>query len=520
MNTSSITAECFNGIFEGTAESGGVISFKGIPYAKPPVGKLRWRAPEPAEPGSEVFRADSFGKSSIQYECFSEPASSNEIGEDCLTLNVWTGSLEDSGKPVMFYIHGGGFSWGGTADPLYNGRHIVEKHKDIVVVTCNYRVGLMGFADFSRVPGGEDYSDSTHLAVLDIIQGLKWVKQNIKAFGGDPDNITVFGESAGGALTSILLVVKEAEGLFHKAVIQSGTLNLTYTQEDSDRAGLVQTLMAKTGAENMQDLLALSEKEIIEAYTGSDDEGFSLNDICVMPLRGRGLIPENPYEALRNGVSKDIPVIIGTNKDEWRYWATVMIDTDHFKKSEEEMEEDIRLYEKYIADEKYNDAYMSASEAEKKNLDSFLKGLGDMENIWKYTELGNETVFRMPSIALAYNHSLAGGDTYMYYFCKESDNFDFIGACHASELAYIFNNPEEKVYSGTVDKALADAMCSMWAEFAESGKPETDRIVWKQYNPESRATMIIGNDSSLKMENDPLKRQRILLEPFVKYYLK
>ncbi len=520
MKEVNTSVKCFNGIYEGVIEKNGVISFKGIPYAKPPVGKLRWRAPEPMEPGSGVFRASSFGKSSIQYECFSEPASSNETGEDCLTLNVWTGSLEDSDKPVMFYIHGGGFSWGGTADPLYNGQYIVEKHKDVVVVTCNYRVGLMGFADFSRVPGGESYSDSTHLAVLDIIQGLKWVKENIRSFGGNPDNITVFGESAGGALTSILLVVKAAEGLFHKAVIQSGTFNLTYTQEDSDRAGLVQALMEKTSAENMQDLLDLSEKEITDAYTAFDDEGFSINDICVMPLRDRGFIHENPYEALRNGASKDIPVIIGTNKDEWRYWATVMIDTDHFKKSEEEMAEDIRLYEKYIADEKYNDAYVCASEEEKKNLNSFLESLGDMDNIWKYTELGNETVFRMPSIALAYNHKLAGGDTYMYYFCKESDNFDFIGACHASELAYIFNNPEEKVYSGTVDKNLADSMCSIWVEFARSGKPDTDQITWKQYDTETRATMIIGNDGSLKTENDPLREQRQLLEPFVKYYLK
>ncbi len=520
MNTINTSAECFNGIYEGVIEKNGVISFKGIPYAKPPVGELRWRAPEPAEFSDKTFKADRFGKSSIQYECFSEPASSNEIGEDCLTLNVWTGSLENRSKPVMFYIHGGGFSWGGTSDPLYDGRHIVENHKDIVVVTCNYRIGLMGFADFSKVPGGESYSDSPYLAVLDIIQGLKWVRQNIKAFGGNPDNVTVFGESAGGALTSILLVVKEAEGLFHKAVIQSGALNLTFTQEDSDRAGLVQALMTKTGAENMQELLALSEKEIIEAYTTFDDNGFCLNDICVMPVRGRGLIPEDPYEALRNGASKNIPVIIGTNKDEWRYWATVMIDTDHFKKSEEEMAEDIRLYKKHIADEKYNDAYVCASEEEKKNLNSFLESLGDMDDIWKYTELGNETVFRMPSIALAANHKLAGGDTYMYYFCKESDNFDFIGACHASELAYVFNNPEEKVYSGTVDRNLADSMCDMWVKFAGSGKPDTSRIVWEQYDTENRATMIIGNDSSLQIENDPLKKQRRLLEPFVKYYPK
>ena len=170
------TVKCYNGCFAGSTDNG-VTSFKGIPYAKPPVGELRWKAPQPVEASDELFDATHFGKSAFQIKSDSEQASMNPegIGEDCLTLNIWTANLEKKNKPVMFWIHGGAYSYGGTADPLYDGRFLVAEHPDILLVSCNYRVGPMGFIDFSNVPGGEAFRTSAYNGILDQIQALRWV---------------------------------------------------------------------------------------------------------------------------------------------------------------------------------------------------------------------------------------------------------------------------------------------------------------------------------------------------------
>lgn len=515
------TADCYNGNFTGVVEDNGVISFKGIPYAKAPVGDLRWKAPEAVEASDEDFAADTFGKSSLQYEWHSEGGSYNEIGEDCLTLNVWTKDLKTKDKPVMFYIHGGGFAWGGTADNLYDGKYIVEENEDIVVVTTNYRVGMMGHIDFSGVEGGEDFPDSGYLSVLDMIQSLKWVQQNIEAFGGDPDNVTIFGESAGGAYVSILCTVDEADGLFTKAIAHSGSLNLTYTQEDYDNVGLTEALMEKTGAKNMDDLMAIPEDELIEIYTSFDEEGVSLNDIYNMPLRGENsIIPEDPYQALKDGAAKDITLIVGTNADEWRYWVNEMGDVEMSEMDEDGIAENMAVYEEYVAQEKYDSAAAAATDEEKAKLDEFLDIVDEDETIWKNTEVGNESGFRMPSIATVEAQIEGGGTAYMYYFCKKSNNFDFIGACHASELAYVFHNIDETIFSGTVDETLADDMCTSWTNFARTGDPSNDNTQWTQYTLPDRETMVIGNDNIMKMENDPKGEQRKLMDWTAEYYLK
>lgn len=509
----NLTAKCVNGSFTGQVEEKtDVLSFKGIPYAKPPVGDLRWKAPQAPEASDEIKKADAFGKSSIQYEWPSEPASYNEIGEDCLTLNVWTKDLEAKDKPVMVYFHGGGFAWGGTSDPLYDGQYFVQQNEDIVMVTCNYRVGFMGFIDFSKVEGGEDFPDAPNLAILDHIQALKWVQENIEAFGGDPDNVTIFGESAGGGTTSTLLVVDEAKGLFHKCISQSGGLALTYSREEVEEWGLTEALMKVTGAKNMDDLMAIPEKELIAYYTEPyDEEGNCLNDLYNMPLRDGKLIPEDPYKALAEGASKDVILMTGSNADEWNYWINEM--------GEKDMDKAVAMYEEVIVKAKVNQLRKMATKKENKMVDDFLKLQKDKETLWAETEFCNDIVFRVPALAEAANHSNAGGTSYVYYFGKESTN-ENMGACHASELSYVFHNIEEEIFSGTVDKELADKMCAAWANFARYGDPSTDSAKWTPYDSKTRSTMVIGNDSTMKMENDWLGEQRTLVEPLLKYYIK
>lgn len=512
-SSGSLTAKCTNGQFVGqTEEKTNVISFKGIPYAKPPTGELRWKAPQAPEPGNEIIKADDFGNSSIQYEWPSEPASYNEIGEDCLTLNVWTKDLSAKGKPVMVYFHGGGFAWGGTSDPLYDGQYFVQQNEDIVMVTCNYRVGFMGFIDFSHVDGGEDFADAPNLGILDHIQALKWVQENIGAFGGDPGNVTIFGESAGGGTTSTLLVVDKAKGLFQKCISQSGGLALTYSQKELDDWGLTEALMKVTGAKNMEELMAIPEDKLIKYYTEPyDDDGNCLNDLYNMPLRDGKLIPEDPYKALADGAAKDVILMTGSNANEWNYWINEM--------GEEDMDKAIAMYEEVIVDDKIKQLREAATAKENKQIDKFLDLQKDKEELWAKTELCNDIVFRTPALVEAANHSDAGGTGYVYYFAKESSN-ENMGACHASELSYVFHNIEEEIFSGKVDRDLADKMCASWANFARNGNPGTDDIKWMTYDSQNRNTMVIGNDGTMKMESDWLAQQRKLTEPLLKYYIK
>lgn len=527
-----------NGNFAGV-ENDGVLEFKGIPYAKPPVGDLRWKAPEPVEDSDETFDASKFGKTSVQYPWHSEPAGENPagIGEDCLTLNVWTADLETKGKPILFYIHGGGFAWGGTADPLYDGQFIVREHPDAVVVTTNYRVGALGLIDFSDVEGGENFPDAPYLSMLDLIQSLKWVQANADAFGGDPNNVTIFGESAGGAFVSLLMACKDAEGLFQHAVAHSGSVNLTFSRDDfktvGDRYAAEQTagksqaqiLMDVSGAKNMDELMAISEEDMLKylCEAPADEWEDTVTDYYNFPLRGDGsIIPEDPYQAIADGVNKDVDFITGTNADEWRYWVDEMGPEAVVGQGDAKaVEANIETYKTSIAQTKYDEAIAAAdNDEEKAAVDKVLELSGEKDLWWQQTEVANETGFRIPSIVCAQNHAKAGGKTYMYYFEKKSDSEEWLGACHASETAYVFHNLTGAGFSGTMDESLADTMCAAWVSFAADGDPTTDAAEWTAYDEADRATMIFGDDGSATMKNDPLGEQRELMENFAYDYLK
>lgn len=508
------TAVCQNGRFVGQVEKEtNVLSFKGIPYAKPPVKELRWKAPQAPDSSSALIKADKFGKSSIQCEDHSEPASFNEIGEDCLTLNVWTKDLNTKNKPVMVYFHGGAFAWGGTSDPLYNGEYFVKENEDIVMVTCNYRVGLMGFADFSKVPGGEEYADAPHLGLLDHIQALKWVQNNIASFGGDPDNVTIFGESAGGGTTSTLLVMEEAKGLFHRCISQSGAVNLTFDQAELDATGQTEGLLKITGAKTMKDLVAIPEDELIDLYIHPDEEtGIFLNGMFNMPLRDGKRIPADPYKALADGAGSSVDLMIGSNANEWNYWFNYFMD--------EKGTIDFDAFQSVYVDPKL-EAMKGYGTEESNIVTEFLalqkeKGMTDLA---AKTEFCNEMAFRMPAVNEAAKHTQAGGRSYVYYFGKESALAN-MGACHASEVAYVFHNLKDEQIAGKVDAKLAKDMSTAWANFARTGDPSSKEIKWAPYNSDTQTTMVIGNDCSMKAVPGWLSNQTNLLEPLLKYYMK
>ena len=302
-----LAAKTRTGIFVGE-EDGKVLTFKGIPYAKAPVGNLRWKAPEKLPDSDKVFEAKYFGASCIQVKYDGNLLSACRQSEDCLTLNVCTAELaSEEKKPVVVYFHGGDFSYGGSADPLWDIMNIVEAHPDIVAVSFNYRIGLLGFIDFSAIPGGEEYPDAANLGLLDQIALLEWVKENIAAFGGDPEKITVMGDDAGGSSISLLAASKRASGLFKNAILFSGTPYEMLLKGD-DTTPLASELLKAAGASGMKELLALSEEKLSELTQ-------QLKADLATPRCDGKLIPSDIYEAYQNGCAKDVQFILCTSRD-------------------------------------------------------------------------------------------------------------------------------------------------------------------------------------------------------------
>lgn len=295
------------GVYVGVKEDS-VLTFNGIPYAKAPIGALRWKAPEKLPDSNKVYEAKHFGFSAIQVNYEGNLLSSHLQSEDCLTLNICTAdTAPDEKKPVVVYFHGGDFTFGGSANPLWEMSAFVKEHPDVVAVSFNYRLGLLGFIDFSAVPGGEKYPDAANLGLLDQLAVLEWVKENIAAFGGDPKQITVMGNDAGGVSISLLAVCPRAKGLFQKAVIFSGNPKTAQIGESSS-AELASVLLKATGASGMNALLALTESELCNLTQ-------KLKADIAMPKCDGKLIPADVLEAYRNGAARNIEFILSASGD-------------------------------------------------------------------------------------------------------------------------------------------------------------------------------------------------------------
>ena len=488
-----LAVKCDNGTFVGL-EKNRVRSWRGIPYAVPPVGELRWQPPVDAGPDDGVYEAYYYGKSGIQTEAASELSSLYPQGEDCLTLNVFSGEAPGGGgalRPVMVFLHGGAYGWGGTSDPIYDGQRFAEAHGDVVLVTANYRIGLMGFMDFSEVPGGEAYEKSGNLGLLDQVSALRWVQRNIAQFGGDPDQVTIFGESAGASSVSLLPLVAEAKGLFHRVIAQSGSVAFTFSREEA--RSLTRELLKETKSTTMEDLLALSEEDLMKVNR-------ELNDYNNFPERDGVVLPEDLYAAYASGAASDVDMLTGTNADEARYWI-----------------DEVGGYPVYrIAGQLIYGSTVSRLDPEHRRLADAFCALQSGQSIWKKTEFINDLVFRVPAIRQAELHAENGGRHYMYYWTKESA-IPHYGACHAVELSYVFNNTDDTIFTGEkADEALAETVQQMWVNFAKTGDPSTDRYAWPAYDADTRQTMFLGDE--IRVVSDPLREQRVLVEPLLDYH--
>jgi para-nitrobenzyl esterase len=487
-----VIVETKSGQVAGRVEPDGILTFLGMPYAEPPVGELRFENPQPVKPWKGIYKAHTFGPVFPQSYDKTEPSSLYLQNEDCLTVNVWTKAADNKKRPVMVYIHGGGYIWGSGMDPLYDMGNLVRRG-DIVGVNFNYRMGAMGFLDLSEI-GGEQYADSGNLGILDQIAALKWVKENISAFGGDPDCVTIFGESAGAGSVSTLLSVSAAQGLFNRAVPQSGAIRITRSIEYARE--VTRRFMKHTGVTDVKGLKAMSSKDFFAAQSKLLKDAELATDRLFGPVLNGRLVPVDPLKAIADGVSKDVDLLTGTTEDETRFWikyqpllphipASVLLSFTPDTKGWDPKEKDriIEFYKNKMPQAKSGDVGLA---------------------------IGTDFFFRMPQIHVA-EAQARYGKTWMYLFTWDSPIEDGVyGSRHALELRFVMDNKDAEVGSNP-PASLTDNMMDSWIAFAKTGNPNHKGIPeWPRYDTYKRATMIFNEKCTVV--DDPGKEFRLFWE--------
>ena len=291
-------------------------SWKAVPYAAPPVGKLRWRAPQPALTHSAALEAYQLGVSCPAKESLTSGGESVGFGEDCLTLNIWRPN-KSGVFPVMFWIHGGGFTQGSGAYALYNGARLAAE-RDLVVVTINYRLGALGFLALPELAAEDENKSTGNYGLMDQIQALQWVRDNIAGFGGDPGNVTIFGQSAGGISVCALMASPPAAGLFHRAINMSGPCDMVAGMEDGYKQGQAIAAAAKCEGAGALDCL---RRKPVDALVVSGGNDLLNGGISFSPHLDGYIVPGQPLDLIREGKFNRTPLMIGSTKDEIKLFA-------------------------------------------------------------------------------------------------------------------------------------------------------------------------------------------------------
>ncbi len=471
----SEVVELRTGRIRGVARRG-VSSFSGIPYAAAPAGPHRWRPPAPPAPWAGIRECDRFGAVAPQTESLVELTLGRDDGEqseDCLALNVWTPACDAARRPVMVWVHGGSFLTGAGSGGLYRSG-LLARDGDVVVVTINYRLGALGFLAHPELAGdGEEWLDgrtwtgSGNWGLADQVAALAWVRDHIAAFGGDPGNVTLFGESAGGMSVASLLAVPEARGLFRRAIVQSGP---PYTSSLEDAATLAEKIASQLGVglsrAELEQVPADRFVEAVAAFgrasSATDDSG-----LLMRPAIDGGLLDRPPEQAVADGVASDVPLLIGTTRDESAFFALgnpalSSLDDEGLLRWMRRITPDRAVAERVLGT--VRDVRRERGET--------------VTPIALWNALATEHLFRVPTLRLADAHAAAAADgvgTYCYLFTWESPAFGgFLGSCHALDIPFVFgtvHHPLVQTFSGGGDDAfeLSAAMRRAWTSFAMVG---------------------------------------------------
>ncbi|ETR77001.1 carboxylesterase [Afipia sp. P52-10] len=473
-------------------------AFLGIPYAK----AKRFAAPEPAEPWSGIREATAIGFAAPQTRHMIVGfAASGPQAEDCLNLNVFTPACDGAKRPVMVWIHGGGFTHGAGYETLYDGGPLAVRG-DVVVVTLNYRLGALGFLHLPEIGAHGNQG------LLDQIAALRWVRDNIAAFGGDPAAVTIFGESAGSASVGCLTTMPAARGLFTRAIQQSG-VGRAATPQMADRIAGGMLALLRLERARATEMLTRPVEAILQAQSGIAQALGA--DARFGPVADGETMPELPMQAIAHGAAKAIDIIIGTNRDE------------------------VKLFDAALPRDPIDDAALikavravlpRADEAAARDLIGVYRasrrarGLPD-GNLDLLDAINSDIRFRIPSLRWALNQRAAGGNARVYLFTHVSPaRRGAFGACHALEMAFVFGTlgaPTQDKFAGTGAEVerLSGEMMDAWLGFATQGEPATAATgPWPHYDAATRPTMIFGTKQS-GLDSDPLAEERIAIEALV-----
>jgi para-nitrobenzyl esterase len=502
-----------------------LVTFKGIPYGGSVAGQNRFKAAPPLQPWTGVRDALRLGNPAIQgprvYLGVDEPAQA----EDCLYLNVWTPAIDGAKRPVMFYNHGGGFVLGSGGTWYQDGGNLARNH-DVVTVSSNHRLGLLGFLFLAEV-AGEEYASSGNQGMLDILQALRWVKENIAGFGGDPDNVMVFGESGGGQKTSCIYAMPSAKNYFNKASIESGAGIRMATRESA--AATTSLVLEDLGLSNSEwrnllevpvpTLLETNGRVLKKISAAPSSTGGMARPSSFMPVVDGVILPHHPFDPVAPEISREKPLLLGSNRDEAAYGLYESGNTAAFLLNEEQLKQ--RLESRYGDNSRQILSVYRRSRpgATPSQLYIAIAGSG--------TALGEITIAERKC-------AQHGAAAYMYVFVHPSNfivpgtNYP-IGAGHSLEIPYKFDNihaevaPNSKapgpyehllgmetVYGTDPERdKTAHTMSEMWATFARTGHPGAKgQPNWPAYTPEVRATMMI--DATCRVVNDPWGEERKL----------
>lgn len=477
------------------SDDGRVTAWKGIRYAAAPVGDLRFRAPEPPERFSEVFDAIGFGPACPQPVVPRMPLDLGApLGEDCLRLNIWApaGTEPGAGKPVMVWLHGGAYVLGSGSQPLYDARALVSSG-DVVVVTLNYRLGALGFLDLSSFSSRQRRFD-TNIGLRDVLFALAWVRDNIAGFGGNPANVTLFGESAGAGLVTTLLTSPAAEGLFVRAIAQSSPATSVYDRDRGRRVALA--VLDKLGIDESEahKVTDVPSGRLVAATQQVFDEVPVRNPgtLAFVPIVDGDLLDDLPVKLAQEGRSLPIPLIIGTNKHEAALFrlmrSSLMPITPRAITS---------MFDQITAEQP--DLQLPSVE----EIGSAYSGRRKARTVRMATDIG----FRMPTVWLADGHSMVA-PVHMYRFDYATPLYKvlLVGAAHATELPYVWGNlggPQDltlKLGGTKTATAVSTRMQTRWINFAIHGSPDglPGEPEWPCYRATDRACLVIGKHDAVQ----------------------
>ncbi len=467
------------GIYRGIVdETSGTISYKGIRYAQPPVEELRWKAPQPIDRSTDTILCDAFGPSAIQRPPAPFGPWSSEylipsapIDEDCLSLNIWRPKETIEPLPVMVWIYGGGFTSGGSAVPLYDGSALAQQ--DIIVVSINYRVGVLGFLAHPELTA--EAGQSGNYGLLDQVAALRWINENISAFGGDTDRITIAGQSAGSMSVHAMVSTPLTAGLFQQAIPQSGA-NFTHPMmhlSEAEQLGL--TVMHELGAENLHDLRALPAEALLP-YTERVNR----------PIIEGHLLPYSTAEIYDRQEQQKVKLLTGWNEHEYMMFAPVV---------------SAEIYQKNIKAH-YGD--------QSQKLLKHYPATNDAVAAQSQKELSRDQIFGVQIYDWAERHAATQEEpVFVYRFAHitpASGEYAQYEAYHSGELPFMFDNVDRYVSRdcGAAEDELAKIMSSYWVNFIKTGNPNGQNLpIWPAYTTENQEIMWIDHGATSKPLTNP-----------------